>query len=638
MKRDHDAEWARWTSWIEHVGPARVGASPASPPPSSSRAGLSNRMPSLRVFWDRKKLGTGRRDQVARTLFESDPARRASFPARHETRSRPDRRRRVNPYMMAPGDEKVVADRLHALLTEPRRARTRSRPAAAPPPTSAGRGTCGSNTRPAPPRHGLTLRQQGNDVDGAHRGDFMTRDLTRHDRRRRHPPAQRLGRADGDALNYTFNGKVTGDEMGGTLDMGEYLGGRWSARRRRPREGGERNDSCEPVRRPRVVARRGLAAGAHGSGRRPEVRRRCCAAGTSSIRRTASTRCATSPSRAARSRRWPPRIDPAEAFKTIDVSGLYVTPGLIDIHAHVYTGTGEKGSYAGDNSVYPDGFTFRVGVTTVVGRGRRGLAQLRGLQGPRHRPLEDARARLPQHRRQRHARRRTTSRTSPTWRRSRRRRWRRSTPGSSSASRPRTTAARSGRRSRTRWRRARRANIPVMVDFGANKPERPLAELVTKKLRPGDIYTHVYSGLRNELDPATGKVNPGLFEGRKRGVDLRRGPRRRQLRLARGRARDQGGLPARLDLDRPAHRQHERGHEGHAQRDEQVPGPGTAARRRRPAVDLESGAGDQAGAARAPVRRRARRRGRAAAGEGQLRVRGLVRRAAARRSSAWRAR
>jgi dihydroorotase len=61
------------------------------------------------------------------------------------------------------------------------------------------------------------------------------------------------------------------------------------------------------------------------------------------------------------------------------------------------------------------------------------------------------------------------------------------------------------------------ANIPVMVDFGANKPERPVAELVTKKLRPGDIYTHVYSGLRGELDPS-GHVNPGLIEGRKRGV------------------------------------------------------------------------------------------------------------------------
>ena len=56
-----------------------------------------------------------------------------------------------------------------------------------------------------------------------------------------------------------------------------------------------------------------------------------------------------------------------------------------------------------------------------------------------------------------------------------------------------------------------------MVDFGARKPERPLAELVTRKLRPGDIYTHMYSGLRGEQDES-GKVNPALWEARKRGV------------------------------------------------------------------------------------------------------------------------
>jgi dihydroorotase len=55
------------------------------------------------------------------------------------------------------------------------------------------------------------------------------------------------------------------------------------------------------------------------------------------------------------------KIDPAEAFKVVDVSGLYVTPGLIDLHVHVFAGTGEKGSYAGDNSLYPDGYTLRVG-------------------------------------------------------------------------------------------------------------------------------------------------------------------------------------------------------------------------------------------------------------------------------------
>ena len=37
-----------------------------------------------------------------------------------------------------------------------------------------------------------------------------------------------------------------------------------------------------------------------------------------------------------------------------------------------------------------------------------------------------------------------------------------------------------------------KAGLPIMVDFGRFRPERPFEELVTKKLRPGDIYTHLY--------------------------------------------------------------------------------------------------------------------------------------------------
>src|SRR5207247_2376650 len=65
-------------------------------------------------------------------------------------------------------------------------------------------------------------------------------------------------------------------------------------------------------------------------------------------------------------------IAPAEALKVVDASGHYVTPGLVDIHVHVYAGTGERGSYAGDNSLYPDGFALRSGVTTVVDAGSSG--------------------------------------------------------------------------------------------------------------------------------------------------------------------------------------------------------------------------------------------------------------------------
>jgi dihydroorotase len=61
------------------------------------------------------------------------------------------------------------------------------------------------------------------------------------------------------------------------------------------------------------------------------------------------------------------------------------------------------------------------------------------------------------------------------------------------------------------------ANVPVMVDFGTFRKERPFQELVLEKLRPGDIYTHLYLSSVPMLD-AKGKVQPFLFEARKRGV------------------------------------------------------------------------------------------------------------------------
>ena len=58
---------------------------------------------------------------------------------------------------------------------------------------------------------------------------------------------------------------------------------------------------------------------------------------------------------------------PAEsAQQVLDVSGLYITPGLVDIHTHMYATPGWKDAWAGDNSILPDGFSFRSGVTTMV--------------------------------------------------------------------------------------------------------------------------------------------------------------------------------------------------------------------------------------------------------------------------------
>jgi dihydroorotase len=211
-----------------------------------------------------------------------------------------------------------------------------------------------------------------------------------------------------------------------------------------------------------------------------------------------------------------PGIDPSKALKAVDVAGLYVTPGLIDIHVHVYAGTGERRSYAGDNSVYPDGFTFRAGVTTVADAGCAGW---RNFEDFKQRVIDRSRTRV-------------FAFLNIVGHGMRGRQYEQNTddmqagPAAEMAKKYKglivgvKTAHYTGL-DFTAVERAVEAGtiaeIPVMVDFGRASPEKSLANLVTKKLRPGDIYTHVYSGLRGELDPS-GHANPALLEGRRRGV------------------------------------------------------------------------------------------------------------------------
>jgi len=209
-------------------------------------------------------------------------------------------------------------------------------------------------------------------------------------------------------------------------------------------------------------------------------------------------------------------IDPAKAAKVVDVSGLYVTPGLVDIHVHAYANPGVRGAYSGDNSVFPDGFTFRSGVTTVADAGSSGWrnfpdfkehiidrSQTRvfaflnivghGMGGGKiEQNLEDMDAKATAEQANRYkgivVGVKTAHWAGPEWT-------------------PVERAVEAGTA----------ADIPVMVDFGEFRPERPYQELVTKKLRPGDISTHTYLDAVPMLDDS-GRVQPYLFEARKRGV------------------------------------------------------------------------------------------------------------------------
>jgi dihydroorotase len=66
-----------------------------------------------------------------------------------------------------------------------------------------------------------------------------------------------------------------------------------------------------------------------------------------------------------------PAIPDAGAKKVIDLEGLFISAGFIDIHTHVFVGS-KAGFADGINSISPDDFACRSGVTTVVDAGTSG--------------------------------------------------------------------------------------------------------------------------------------------------------------------------------------------------------------------------------------------------------------------------
>jgi L-seryl-tRNA(Ser) seleniumtransferase len=225
MKRDHAAEWAQWMSWLDAVA-KRVSILEGVRTVVVQPEGLSNKTPSLQVLWDPKRFGiTGPR--AARHLFDTDP-RVAVFPAR--VKGEGETGLSVTPYMLAAGEEKIVADRIHALLKDPPRA---TEPLPAPPAADlTGQWDVRIEYAAGTSSHSLHLMQKESRLSGSHQGDFVSRDLSGTIEGDAVRIASDYAESHGDALSYTFSGKVTGDEISGTLEMGEYRGARFSAKRR----------------------------------------------------------------------------------------------------------------------------------------------------------------------------------------------------------------------------------------------------------------------------------------------------------------------------------------------------------------------------------------------------------------------
>lgn len=67
------------------------------------------------------------------------------------------------------------------------------------------------------------------------------------------------------------------------------------------------------------------------------------------------------------------RIAPAEGGRVLDASGRIVTPGLIDVHTHVYDGVAQVG-------IQPDVVGVAKGVTTLIDGGSAGATTFPGLR------------------------------------------------------------------------------------------------------------------------------------------------------------------------------------------------------------------------------------------------------------------
>lgn len=207
-------------------------------------------------------------------------------------------------------------------------------------------------------------------------------------------------------------------------------------------------------------------------------------------------------------------IDPAKAKKVVDVKGLYVMPGLIDIHVHTFYGDGR--SYSdGQLSVIPDSHTFRSGVTTVVDAGTPGW---RNFEVFKKRIVERSKTRVLTFLNivgagMGGAVEQNMADMDPA-------------PVADMIKKypDLIVGVKTAHFAGPEWiavdnavKAGELANVPIMVDFGSFRIERPHEDLVLKHLRPGDMYTHAYLAAVPMLDDK-GKVRQYLFDAQKRGV------------------------------------------------------------------------------------------------------------------------
>jgi L-seryl-tRNA(Ser) seleniumtransferase len=226
VKRDHKAEWAQWESWLNYIATSAKRVDTVTTRMADASEGLSNRSPRLTIQWDAAKVGISGQE-LAKVLLDTDP-RIVVAGSNAASVS-------IVPYQMSAGDEKIVADRIYAVLSKPPKI-DRPQPPSGTPAQVAGQWDIHLDFQYGSAAHSVILEQEGGRLMGTHHGEFAAGDLTGTVAGNTVTFQSSLP-TEGTRVSFQFNGSVSDGKMSGTVGLGEYGEAHWTAERHAYRNG-----------------------------------------------------------------------------------------------------------------------------------------------------------------------------------------------------------------------------------------------------------------------------------------------------------------------------------------------------------------------------------------------------------------
>jgi uncharacterized pyridoxal phosphate-dependent enzyme len=225
-KRDHAAEQREWLSWLQYIE-SRIKQFPSVTTEYLQPEDLSNHAPRLAIHWDANQLHITGTELVER-LDKGSPR----ILVEGGSGQRPDKMQSsiaIMPYMMAAGEERIVADALIEAFTHPGHYENPVSPQGAPVQV-AGNWAVEIKYLRGTGEQRFTLEQDGNTLSGSQVGEIYQASLkgvVHAD----HVELKSEMQVPGNEIAWTFRGVVTGNSFSGQVHMGEYGDATWTATR-----------------------------------------------------------------------------------------------------------------------------------------------------------------------------------------------------------------------------------------------------------------------------------------------------------------------------------------------------------------------------------------------------------------------